>query len=127
MSDEQQPGQRLDKWLWCARFFKSRNLAGKECRAGHVTLNGRTVDKPHRPVRPGDHLAFRDGRYVRRLRVLALGERRGPAPEARTLFEETAEPEPIDRLERDVPKRPRGAGKPTRGQRRELERLKGKW
>lgn len=79
---------RLDKWLWQARFVKSRSLAAALCEGGGVTLNGRPVDKAARTVRPGDVVAFPAGPWLRTVRVLALGGRRGPAPEARTLYDE---------------------------------------
>jgi len=111
--------QRLDRWLWCARLVKSRTLAAKLCAAGHVTLGDTPVRKAHQPLRIGDRLLLRHGRWERRLEVLALAERRGPATEARTLYTETAPPravetknEPWESLfEEDAsPLSPRGGG-----------------
>ena len=79
---------RLDKWLWHARFFKSRTLAARHVEAARCRLDGRVVDKPHATVAPGMVLTFALGPRVRVLRIKALGERRGPAPEARTLYDE---------------------------------------
>ena len=79
---------RLDKWLWYARFFKTRGLAQKACETGRIRVNGQRVTKAHRSVGPGDVLTFVQGRVVRIVRVLAVAERRGPAPEARLLYEE---------------------------------------
>lgn len=79
---------RLDKWLWHARFFKTRGLAQKACEAGRIRVNGRRITKAHRTVGPGDVLTFVQGRLVRIVRVLAVAERRGPAPEARQFYEE---------------------------------------
>ena len=79
---------RLDKWLWYARFFKTRGLAQKACEAGRIRVNGRRITKAHRAVGPGDVLTFVQGRVVRIVRILAVAERRGPAPEARLLYEE---------------------------------------
>ena len=79
---------RLDKWLWYARFFKTRGLAQKACETGRIRVNGQRVTKAHRAVGPGDVLTFVQGRVVRIVRVLAVAERRGPAPEARLLYEE---------------------------------------
>ena len=79
---------RLDKWLWYARFFKTRGLAQKACEAGRIRVNGRRIAKAHRAVAPGDVLTFVQGRIVRIVRILALAERRGPAPEAQRLYEE---------------------------------------
>ena len=79
---------RLDKWLWYARFFKTRGLAQKACEAGRVRVNGRRNTKAHRTVGPGDVLTFVQGRIVRIVRISAVAERRGPAPEAQRLYEE---------------------------------------
>ncbi|MEO5372842.1 MAG: RNA-binding S4 domain-containing protein [Alphaproteobacteria bacterium] len=86
-------GLRVDKWLWHARFCKSRSLAQKLCEGGAIDVNGRTVTKSHHTVRQGDTVTMRveRGRFEqaeRTVRVLALGTRRGPAPEARSLYEE---------------------------------------
>ncbi|MGI9435604.1 MAG: RNA-binding S4 domain-containing protein [Geminicoccaceae bacterium] len=81
-------GLRLDKWLWQARFFKTRTLAAKIASRRKIRINRLLVTKPHFRVRPGDVLTFPQGQEVRVVRVLALGIRRGPAPEARTLYEE---------------------------------------
>lgn len=87
MKDTEPSSQRLDKWLWCARFFKSRSLAAALCAAGRLRLGGRVIDKAHAGVRAGDILTFPLGRGIKVVRVLALAERRGPAPEARSLYE----------------------------------------
>ena len=79
---------RLDKWLWHARFFKSRTLAARHVAMARCRLDGRVVDKPHAAVAPGMVLTFALGPRVRVLRIKALGERRGPAPEARALYDE---------------------------------------
>jgi ribosome-associated heat shock protein Hsp15 len=79
---------RLDKWLWCARFFKSRALAARHCEETGVRVNGAPVLKPHYAVRAGDVLTFALGSHIRVLRIAALPLRRGPAPEARGLYEE---------------------------------------
>ena len=81
-------GQRLDKWLHYARFCKTRALAAELAAAKRVRVNTQVVTKPHYRVRPGDVLTFPQGRTVRVVRVLALGERRGPAAEARQLYED---------------------------------------
>ena len=80
---------RLDQWLWFARFVKSRSLAARLCTAGAVTLNGGAVTKPNQAVRVGDIVILPQGGWQRTVRVLALGDRRGPASEARLLYEET--------------------------------------
>ncbi len=79
---------RLDKWLWQARFFKSRALASKLCDAGRVRIDGEVVTKAHAAIRPGHVLTFPQARDIRVVRVIALGARRGPATDARTLYED---------------------------------------
>ena len=79
---------RLDKWLWHARFTNTRGLAAKLVSSGRVRVNGTRTDKPARAVGPGDVLTFARGKQVSVVRIVAVGERRGPAPEARTLFAE---------------------------------------
>ena len=81
-------GIRLDKWLWQARFFKSRTLASKMCAAGKVRVDGTVTVKPDHIVRVGNVLTFPQARDIRVVRVEALGTRRGPATEARTLYSE---------------------------------------
>ena len=80
------PAIRLDKWLWQARFCKSRALAAKLIAAGAVRVNSVRVMKPATTVRVGDGLSFAQGAHIRAVRILALGSRRGPALEARTLY-----------------------------------------
>ncbi len=82
------PSMRLDKWLWCARFYKTRGLAADLCDAGRIRVNGQVTEKAHYAVKPGDVLTLPQGSRVRVIEVLALAERRGPAPEAATLFAE---------------------------------------
>lgn len=79
---------RLDKWLWHARFFKSRSLATAQVAAGHLRVNGAKVARPARAVGPGDVLTFMQGRRVRIVRIVAIATRRGPAAEAQTLYED---------------------------------------
>nr|WP_319587981.1 S4 domain-containing protein [uncultured Desulfobulbus sp.] len=79
---------RIDKWLWAARFFKTRSLAAQAASGGHVALNGNKV-KPARVVQVGDMLEIRQGLFEYTVRILALSEHRGPAAVARTLYEET--------------------------------------
>jgi ribosome-associated heat shock protein Hsp15 len=76
---------RIDKWLWHARFFKTRGLAAGLAGAGRLRINSEHVAKPAQMVRPGDVLTFAQGDRIRVIRVEALGHRRGPAPEARAL------------------------------------------
>lgn len=113
---------RIDKWLWFARFFKTRSLAAKVCNGGVVRCSGTVVSKAHHAVKPGDVLTFSQGRHIRVVKVLALGSRRGPADEARTLYDDLSPPAAETAM--DVPGRPPGAGRPTKHDRRALERLK---
>jgi ribosome-associated heat shock protein Hsp15 len=83
---------RLDKWLWHARFAKTRVLAARLCESGRVRLGGELVSKPHRLVRVGDVLTFPAGGHIRTVRVAVLGMRRGPAAEAQRLYEDLAPP-----------------------------------
>ncbi len=112
---------RIDKWLWHARFFKTRTLASKVVQAGHVRLNGLHVSKRSTDVAPGDVVTFPQGKIVRVIKVIAPGERRGPAPEAQGLYEDLDPPKP--RSEDPVPKNPRfeGRGRPTKKDRRALD------
>ena len=119
---------RIDKWLWAARFFKTRGEAQKVVSGGHLRLDGATMSKPHRQVRAGDVLTFAKGQDVRVVKVLAMAERRGPASEARELYEDLAPPEP--RVKRGAgtgpfERRDAGSGRPTKRERRETDRLKG--
>ena len=107
---------RLDKWLWHARFFKSRSLAAGIVSAGKVRVDGTPVSKPARAVGPGDVLTFTKESDVKVVRILECGSRRGPAPEAQALYEDLS-PEKIVR-----PKNPRfeGKGRPTKKDRRDI-------
>ena len=105
------PGQRLDKWLWQARFFKSRSLAARIVSDGGVRVDGTRIVKPARAVAPGETLTFAQGRTVRVIRILALATRRGPAAEAQSLYEDLAPPGPAT---------PRVGPRPTKKDRRKL-------
>ncbi|MBW4985743.1 RNA-binding S4 domain-containing protein [Mameliella sp. CS4] len=111
---------RLDKWLWHARFFKTRSLAAKLVSGGHCRVNGAPVAKPAFMVGPGDTLTFPKERDVRVIRIVAPGERRGPAPEAQALYEDLDPPKPRER----EPQAPRydGGGRPTKKDRRALDK-----
>lgn len=109
---------RLDKWLWQARFFKTRGLAAKQVSGGHVRVNGSRARKPAHTVGPGDVLTFAQARRIRVVRVDALGERRGPATEAQALYTDLTPEEP------PAPRNPRheGKGRPDKRDRRALEK-----
>jgi ribosome-associated heat shock protein Hsp15 len=101
-SDAAPPGStnlRLDQWLWFARFVKSRSRASRLCSAGAVTVNGVAVRRANRAIRVGDTIVVLQGVLVRTIRVRALGERRGPPPEARSLYEEAAAPVHVSKLD----------------------------
>lgn len=95
MTDFAGPSQRLDKWLFCARIFKTRALAGRTVagKGVRVTRNGQTsrTDKPNFGIRPGDVLAFARGKDILVLRVEGLAERRGPAAKAQGLYQNLTE------------------------------------
>ncbi len=116
---------RLDKWLWQARFCKSRSLAAKLCASGAMRVSHTKVQKPHHAVKAGDVLTFPLGPHIRVIRILALGARRGPAPEARTLYEDLSPPPPRGhgdaKLRTAV--RDTGAGRPTKADHRAIMRL----
>ncbi len=85
--------ERIDKWLWHARFFKSRSLAQRLCEKGRIRVNGLRVRKAHYAVKPDDVLTFPQAGRIRVVRVLALASRRGPAADAQALYEDLAPPE----------------------------------
>ena len=116
MSDETEeaPGAaRIDKWLWMARFFKTRSRAAKAVTAG-VRVNGARVEKPSAAVRPGDVLTFAQETTVRVVEICALGSRRGPASEAQTLYVDVAPPVRTSRTGRPD-KRARAQAQALRG------------
>jgi ribosome-associated heat shock protein Hsp15 len=109
---------RADKWLWHARFFKTRGLAAKLVSGGHLRLNGQKVAKPAQAVAPGDVLTFPQARAIRVVKVRALSSRRGPATEARSLYEDLSPPAA------PAAKAPgyEGRGRPSRKDRRNADR-----
>ncbi|HLL10965.1 MAG TPA: RNA-binding S4 domain-containing protein [Rubrivivax sp.] len=116
---------RLDKWLWAARFYKTRGLASEEISRGRVEVNGATV-KASRDVKPGDLIDLRQGAVRRQVLVLGLSQVRGPAPVAQALYQETADS--IAAREKAAEQRRLGAepalsieqGRPTKRDRRTL-------
>ena len=125
-------GQRLDKWLWFARVTKSRTLAAACIAAGKIKVNREKADKPAQIVKIGDVITSRVQKTVRTLRITALGTRRGPPTEARTLYEDLTPPSPPAGTspERQPAAiwgtRAPGAGRPTKRERREIDQLKGR-
>lgn len=123
---------RLDKWLWCARFYKTRSLAVQEIGKGRVTVNGQAT-KAARELRAGDTVALRQGQVPRTVVVRALSSFRGPAPVAQQLYEETPQsiaaraqaaearrlaPEPAASLRE---------GRPTKRDRRTIDEMRHGW
>ena len=125
MTDSVTPRIRVDKWLWHARFFKSRTLAAKLAGSGKLRVNREIVRKPGTTVKPGDVLTFAKGHDIRVIEIVALGERRGPASEAQTLYKDLSPPQPKTNTPPAID-RPRGAGRPTKEQRRAIDRLRGR-
>lgn len=125
--------QRLDKWLWCARLAKTRTQAAALVTGGKIRLNRAKTDKPSQSVRKGDVITASLGPKVKVLRVTALAERRGSAALARELFEDLTAPVDPDaateasaRLSARRPAgREPGSGRPTKRDRRLIDRLKG--
>jgi ribosome-associated heat shock protein Hsp15 len=119
---------RIDKWLWAARFYKTRSLASAAVTSGKVEVNGERA-KPAKPVHPGDEVRVRVGPYEHVLRVIALAERRGPAREAQGLYEETSDSrEARARLAEQLRLAPpaftfEDKGRPTKKDRREIARF----
>ena len=117
---------RVDKWLWAARVFKTRSLASTACDGGKVDLNDEAAKSAKR-VRAGDFIKVTLPRGRRRiLRVAAVGDRRGSAEAARVLYEDLTPPESPRARQARPPSREPGAGRPTKRERRDIERLRGR-
>ena len=121
-------GTRIDKWLWAARFFKTRSLATEAVNGGKVRLNGATL-KPAREVKVDDRLDISNGEVRWEVLVRALSEKRGSAPEARLLYEETAASiaaREAEQLRRKFTQEPAAAmhGRPTKRDRRQMDRFR---
>jgi ribosome-associated heat shock protein Hsp15 len=119
--------QRIDKWLWHARVVRTRSAAAALAASGHVRINGQRVDAASRAVRTGDVVTVALDRTVRVLKVLSFAERRGSADDARVLCEDLTPP-PV--REASLPDqapawRDAGAGRPTKRERRAIDRLHG--
>ncbi|MDH3581527.1 MAG: RNA-binding S4 domain-containing protein [Hyphomicrobiales bacterium] len=117
--------QRLDKWLWFARIVKSRTLATALVSSGRVRVNARRVSRPSRMVRAGDVITAAIHGRVRVLKIVGPGSRRGPASEAQALYDDISPPAP-PRGPRPLPfdapaHRERGAGRPTKRDRRRID------
>lgn len=123
---------RIDKWLWAARFYKTRSLASEDIDKGRVAVNGQTA-KPSREVKTGDTVQLRQGAVQRTVVIAGLSAQRGPAPVAQQLYQETA-----DSLEQRAqlalqqryarePALSQAQGRPTKRDRRELEQARHGW
>lgn len=122
---ERMSGTRVDSWVWAVRLTKTRSAATAACRAGHVRINDQTA-KAAQPVRVGDIVRVRLHGFDRIYRVTGLANRRGSAAEAAQHFEDLTPP-PLPRTDRALlPMRDRGAGRPSKRERRELDRLRGR-
>ena len=113
---------RIDRWLWAARAFRSRSLAAQACDGGKVTVNG-VGAKPHKLVRSGDLIEITTPAGKRRWRVLDLAERRGPATVARTLYDDLTPAPTAEPFDPSMPRREHGSGRPTKRERRRMDRL----
>jgi ribosome-associated heat shock protein Hsp15 len=115
---------RIDKWLWFARVVKTRSAASALCEDGSVRLNGVRVEQAHKPVKAGDVLTVALHGRVKVLKVVSLAERRGPYSEAQHIYEDLSPEPPHFDPPSPIAEREPGAGRPTKAERRETDRLK---
>ncbi len=115
------PKLRVDKWLWHARFFKTRSLAAARVQAGDIRINAEAITKRASTVGAGDVLTFAIGDHIRVIQIDAVATRRGPASEAQALYTDLSPPKP--RSEDKPPVNPafEGKGRPTKRDRRQLD------
>lgn len=117
--------QRIDRWLWFTRLLKSRTLAAALVASGKLRLNGERLSKASKLVKPGDVLTFPLGDDVRVVKVLNAGTRRGPATEARLLYEDMSPPAPRAAGDAShMAARDAGTGRPTKKERRQTDAIK---
>lgn len=125
-SDDASDSLRIDKWLWHARFFKTRSLAAKVVSEGKVRVDATPISKPSRSVSPGNVLTFPQGKVIRVIQIDAIGTRRGPAPEAQTLYTDLSPPEQREKgPDLRAPGHDR-VGRPTKRDRRAISSLEGR-
>jgi ribosome-associated heat shock protein Hsp15 len=123
---------RIDKWLWAARFFKTRSLAAEAVAGGKVEINGARA-KPSRAIHPGDQVSIRRGSYEWAVIVMGVAARRGPAPEAQQLYQETEESirkreAAAAQLKLERPPESDSSGRPSKKDRRAIQRFtKRRW
>ncbi|WP_223519610.1 MULTISPECIES: RNA-binding S4 domain-containing protein [Nocardia] len=116
---------RVDSWTWAVRLFKTRSAAAEACRGGHVRVNGATA-KPAQPVRPGDEVRIRISGIERIVVVERIVTKRVGAPIAAQCLIDRSPPPPPREIVASMPRRDRGAGRPTKRERRETDRLMGR-
>lgn len=116
---------RVDSWIWAVRLAKTRSLATAACRAGHVRVNGERA-KAAQPVRPGDEVRFREAGFDRIVVVQRVLVKRVSAAVASESYQDQTPPPPPREEVALAPLRDRGAGRPTKRERRELEKLRGR-
>ncbi len=112
---------RIDKWLWHARFFKTRSLAAARVKTGAARINGNLTHKPASMITAGDVLTFEQGDHIRVIQIDALGVRRGPAPEAQALYTDLSPPQPKSQNKQPVNPGFDGKGRPSKKDRRTLD------
>lgn len=119
---------RIDKWLWYARFFKSRTLASKLCSSGKLRLNSQLISKGHATLKEGDVLTFPKENNIKVIKVVSIAYRRGPASEASKLYQDLEPqqlggPKKIKKIH-NFAIREAGAGRPTKAERRAIDKLR---
>lgn len=129
MASQGAASQRVDQWLWFSRIVKSRTGAQALIERGKVRLNRQRLEKPSIAIKPGDVLTMSIGHRVRVFEIAAIGARRGPACEAQMLYKDLSEPVPAKVEGRPIypsgnAVRMPGAGRPTKRERRQLDRIK---
>ncbi len=128
MTNEIPQSERIDKWLWHARFFKSRTQASDLVKSKKLRLNSLRISKPSVLVRVGDILTFSKANDVKVIEILAFATRRGPASEAQLLYKDLSpDPifhDPLDPRTMKIPTREQGMGRPTKADRRALDKLR---
>jgi ribosome-associated heat shock protein Hsp15 len=130
--DEERTSLRLDKWLWAARFYKTRSLAAEEIGKGRVQVNGQAA-KASREVKPGDRIELRQGPIIRTVMVRGISSTRGPAPVAQGLYEETPDSVAARTAAAEArrlatePALSIAQGRPTKRDRRDIERTQVDW
>ncbi|MBO0854174.1 MAG: RNA-binding S4 domain-containing protein [Nocardia sp.] len=125
MEQAQPATARVDSWTWAVRLFKTRSAAATACRGGHVRVNG-TACKPAHQIKPGDQVRVRTGGGERVVVVVRPIAKRVGASVAAQCFIDNSPPPPAPEIVATMPRRDRGAGRPTKRERRETDRLVGR-